>query len=86
MGKLSSVFEETDVPQFQDGSSPHFPLWYLQILARPHGKIKGSNGQLGDGPLRLSDLQFGHHSQHSNWESFLLDWIGVLVFEGSEEP
>jgi hypothetical protein len=79
-----STFEESKILEAEDFGLLFLLLLNLDVLARMHGKEEGKDGELQDFTLELCQFLFGNFGNDACRDGFLLMFLWVGIFVGSE--
>jgi hypothetical protein len=77
-------FEELEILEVEDFGLLFLLLPNLDILARTYSKEEGKDGELQDCTLELRHFLFGNFGNDACGNSFLLMFLWVGIFVGSE--
>jgi hypothetical protein len=79
-----SIFEESEILEVEDFGSLFLLLLNLNVLARMHGEEGGKDSELQDCTLELHQFLFGSFGNDACRHGFLLMFLWVSIFVGSE--
>ncbi len=79
-----SIFEESKISEAEDFGLLFLLLLNLDVLARMHGKEEGMDGELQVYTLELRQFLFGDFGNDACGDDFLLMFLWVGIFVGSE--
>jgi hypothetical protein len=79
-----SIFEESKILEAKDFGSLFFLLLNFDILTRTHGKEESKDGELRYCTLELRQFLLGDFGNDACGDGFLLMFLWVGIFVGSE--
>ncbi len=79
-----SIFKELKISEAEDFGLLFLLLLNLDVLAQTHGKDEDKDGEMQDCTLELHQFLFGGFSNDECGDGFLLMFLWVGIFVGSE--